>query len=338
MIIPRSNGELLARFKAMRIKHPRAEYAFAVFDDLREGKRKCPVGSEQVGATMLAPSHSGKSTTVRMYIEKRIIPDCIERGLMPPDAPLDKALALQRLAIHVTLTPSATVGSLMTDLLKQLGDPRPDKGTVAARRHRVYMLLAKHATELALIDEIQHLGSQMQQGAQKNRDDASTVQNSLKKFMLDGMPIVFIGRPEAKHKIFGDEQVDLRVEEEIDFNPLDYSREDHRKIVRDFCGRLAATMYREGIYDHIVDLVTGDFPECICAAVEGRLGLVAVLVRWATRMALADNAETLTRGHLAAAVDQYLIPKLVTCRTNPFLDPAAGYPEEDEDEELEGAQ
>lgn len=325
MIIPRTKGELTSIFNAIWVKHPRADHAFSIFDELRAGKRLSGARKEAVGATLLAPSRSGKSRTVEHYIATRVVPDCIQRGLIPEGVPLDDAVAEQRLVVHITLTPPSSVGGLMTDLLIALGDDSPTKGTVRARRHRVYAHLKKHNTELLIIDEIQHLGRELLMSTPLRRDTASTVQNNIKTFLLDGLPVCFVGLPEARPIIFGDEQIGLRIEEEIDFSPLNYEEAADTTMVQEFCARLAGKLFREGVFDHIVDLVSGNLPECFCGAVNGRLGLVAELIRWATTIAFRERAATLTRVHLAKAVELHL-SAIDGFQINPFADDDDGTP------------
>lgn len=320
MILAQSRGELAAKIGSIWVKHPRAELAFNALDDIREAKRLSDKRCEAGGLTLLAPSRSGKSRTVKQYIASRVVPDCIKRGLLPEGASLDDAIAAQRLVIYVTLESPSSVGALMTDLLVALGDLDPTGGTIKMRRHRVYTLLRENKTELLIFDEIQHLGRELGTTAQKTREAATSVQNSIKKFLLDGFPVCFVGLPEARTKILSDVQIALRIEEEIDFSPLDDADETHVEWVKEFCGRMAAKLYVEGVYDHIVDLVSNDFPECFCDAVNGRLGLVTELIRWATILAFGEGAETLTRAHLARAVDKHLIGKDDVFDSNPFAD------------------
>lgn len=322
MILVRSYDELISKFKRMRIEHPLLKDVHDQLDILRAVKRDSYPGDEQLAAALLADSHSGKSTAVRMYVENTVVNDCIARGMYKGEDRRTIAHK-QKIVVHVTLTPGATVSSLMTDLLKALGDPRPDYGSVRERRYRVYTLLEKLGVELLIIDEVQHLGSVTTAGTATRRENATDVQNNLKNFLIDGYPIMFVGRPEARDRIFGDEQTDLRTEDEISFGPLSMDKEDEWTIFCDFCACLADQMMSDGVLDHVVNLLEGDTPICLFMVSNGRLGLLTKVVRWAIRAAMEEGAKTLTRRHFIAATDRFAARKVLIER-NPFTEDLLG--------------
>ena len=149
-----SNSEILSVFSSLRIKHPRIETVTEVCNDLRS-----TVGDKEPKqfGTIFAPSHVGKSTALKTYIEKVAVPQAVERGLVLADLPLEEQVRRQKLVVHVTLEGGSTPRSLCADILGALGDPRSTRGTKNQLLRRVYDMLASLGVELLVIDEIQHL-------------------------------------------------------------------------------------------------------------------------------------------------------------------------------------
>lgn len=311
-----NTGEVYSIFRKIWVKHPVADEVFRVCSHLRNCKRFCEPGDEQIAGCLLADSQSGKSRTVRTYISKVVVDDCYERKIFGRDVPREDVLQRQRLVLHVTLSGGATVSSLLTDILKAFGDPAPSRGDVPERRNRVYTYLAFFGTELIIIDEVQHLSTPAPVGPRTRKAEATHVQDNLKGFLLAGYPILFVGRPEARHKILSDEQVDLRVEEEIEFGPMSMTDPGKAKIYTDFVGRLGLHIMKHGIFEN-VDLLDGLIVPKLCTASHGRFGVTTMIVRHACNIAIAAGAPTITEKHLQAATDK-LVRKKKFGTYNPF--------------------
>lgn len=140
------NGTIAAEFLKMRIHHTRLTSAHEVYDSLREMKVQSP-GEPQRFACLFAPTQSGKSTSVRSYIETRVVDDAIAMGLFPKDMDRREIAEHQRLALHVTLDGKATPKSLASDILESFRDPRATKGTATSMMGRVYDYMRHFGTQ-----------------------------------------------------------------------------------------------------------------------------------------------------------------------------------------------
>src|SRR5690606_36068475 len=132
-----SKGKVVAAFELMRIKHPRLDDVHEAFDDAREAGRLTPRSPKRY-IEFFAPRHSGKSKAITSYIEDVVVDEAIERGHFPAD--MDRALIAekQRIVPHATLSPNTSVRSMASDILRALGDPRPESGTGPVLLRRVY--------------------------------------------------------------------------------------------------------------------------------------------------------------------------------------------------------
>ncbi|WP_426130077.1 AAA family ATPase [Pararhizobium sp. PWRC1-1] len=309
--------DLYAVFKRMRIKHPYHEAAVASFEKVRRRKISAP-DAEQTAISLFAGSQSGKTTTVEWYIAEIIVPEWRKLRPYHDDAPVELLSRLQTIALHVELSGETTMSGLMSDFLEALRDPDPHGGTIKQRRYRVEKALRDRGYQIIFLDETQHIRTQTNAGPTTRKDDATAVQNTLKRW-VKRVPIVFVGTPHAENVVF-EHQVYTRSDPPIKFGPLHFSKEDDVKIFNDFCGRLALKIVQHGILERPPEiLVSSDVPLCLNIASKGRLGLVTVIVRMALELAIGKGLRELRREHLEKAVKDFSL-RIGICSYNPFTD------------------
>ncbi|WSH19048.1 ATP-binding protein [Rhizobium ruizarguesonis] len=301
----------------MRIKHPHHDAAVATFEKLRKRKVTAP-DAEQTAASLFAGSRSGKTTTVRWYIEKFVSDVWLQHHPEQKDLPRTLVAQLQTFALHVELGGSTTMSGLMSDFLEALGDPDPHTGTVKQRRYRVEKLLYALKYQIIFLDETQHIKTRTHTGPISRQEDATEVQNTLKRW-VKRWPIVFVGTQHAEEVVF-EHQVYTRSDTPIKFGPLHFSVGSDKKIFTDFCGRLSLKVVQHGILvERPQILIEGDVPLCLNIATKGRLGLVTVIVRMALELAISGGDRMLTRRHLEVAVRDFTL-RIGICSYNPFTD------------------
>lgn len=323
--------DLYSEFSHMRIKHPHHEAAVATFEKLRRRKIAAP-RAEQTAASLFAGSQSGKTTTVKWYIEKVVAVDWLEcksskatrrdelrdiEAIKKKCSPADLA-ELQTFALFVELSGATTVSGLISDFLEALGDPDPYGGTAKQRRFRVEKLLKERNYQIIFLDETQHIKVQTFAGSISRQEDATEVQNTLKRW-VKRWPIVFVGTQHAQNVVF-EHQVYTRSISPIKFGPLHFGNNSDKKIFEEFCGRLSHKIVQHGILPALPTiLVEGDVPLCLNIASKGRLGLVTVIVRIALENMVQQGRMALEREHLALAVTEFSM-RIGICKTNPFTD------------------
>ncbi|MGO8036135.1 AAA family ATPase [Rhizobium leguminosarum] len=322
--------DLYSEFDKMRIKHPHHEAAVVAFEKLRRRKIAAPT-AEQTAASLFAGSQSGKTTTVKWYIEKVVALDWLESKAsratrseelreieaIKKKSPADLA-ELQTFALLVELSGATTVSGLISDFLEALGDPDPHGGSAKQRRFRVEKLLRERNYQIIFLDETQHIKVQTFAGPVSRQEDATEVQNTLKRW-VKRWPIVFVGTQHAENVVF-EHQVYTRSISPIKFGPLHFGNDSDKEIFEKFCGRLSHKIVQHGILPTLpAILVKGDVPLCLNIASKGRLGLVTVLVRMALENMVTQGGMALEREHLALAVTEFSM-RIGICKTNPFTD------------------
>ncbi|WP_025660154.1 ATP-binding protein [Rhizobium sp. IBUN] len=309
MDLIRSKGQIAARFIAMRINHPRANLVYETFDTMREGKRLTTGRNEMVAGTYFANSGYGKSTIIRMYLERQVVDECYERGLFTKDTTRERVLERQRLVLHVSLPSNTKMKGLMQKLLGALGDPRPDAGpNIEAQIHRAEKLMRQHKVELLIIDEVDHLRVPPPRTTTK-RDEATSVHNHLKNLLIAGYPIMFVGIPEAHDKLFAEDQMLERDLYPISPVALDYANKDDFQLLMDFAADLGISLKEKGIMREWSDFLSGDTLQCFFLAGRGLLGSMVRLLWKAAEIAFEDGAMRVERTHLERATDTFAIRK-----------------------------
>ncbi len=310
-----SIGEIIARFNDMRISHPRADSIFDILDAMREGKRKSASGQQPAGS-FFAESGYGKSTILTMYLERRVVDYCLEKGLFAKTKSREDILKEQRLVIYVSLPSSTTMKSLMTSLLVALGDPKPHAGSTDDKIHRADTLMRKLGVELLIIDEVDHLQLPLPR-TNANREKASAAHNHLKNILLKGYPIMFVGIPESREKLFAEKQLARRERYKIKADVLKYTDQKDAELLREFCADLGIILQEKGIMREISDFLSGDILHCLYLAGGGLIGGIVGVVWKACEVAFAQGAPRVERDHLLEATEIYAIPTLISY--NPFV-------------------
>lgn len=307
-------GTIYREFRAMRIKHPQHEQAVKVFETLRMRKVEAP-DEEQTTASLFAASHSGKTTTVKWYLETTIVDECLRRGIFEKDGPRSILSRLQPLALYVKLRSNTTMTKLLSNFLQELGDPRPYRGTIAEKLYRIEKALK--GREIIFIDESQHIKSSVFAGPIARQDDATEVQNTFKSLLTSCWPVVFVGMPEAKNIVF-EKQLYTRSDEPIDFEPLHFSQPAAMKSYTEFLARLSLKIARHAILPERPEiLVQEDVPLKLNISSQGRLGLTTVIVRKALENMINAGDRALSSRHLEYAVERYSL-RIGVCKYNAF--------------------
>jgi hypothetical protein len=316
------NGEIAAQFLQMRIKHDRLIGAHKVFDSMRKMKIDAPWEPQRFSC-IFAPTGSGKSTTVKDYIETVIVDYVIARGLFPANMNRKEIAHKQHIALHVTLAAKATEKSFASDILTAFGDPRASRGTKDSMLGRAYDYIGVKGSQIMFIDEVQHLDHRYEADQKKKSSRVFSAENSsvtdmMKVIMIRGrIPIVFLGIEGARNLILGDDQMNMRNLGEIDFRQLRPERPAEQRMFVRYLGCIGILMQQCGIFPKESDLVSGDIPAKIHEVVSGRVGTASNLILAAATIARERGADQLLETHLLAAVDEWAIPaKLISY--NPF--------------------
>jgi hypothetical protein len=250
-----SHAKVDVFFNNLRLPNLIADKAFEILDDIREVFRG---GHAEMTGARFADSQWGKSTLIKMYIEKRIVRYCRETGRFPPEASDADILEKQRVFLFVELSSGSTLSSLIGDLLEQgFRDPFPHSGTINKRMARLRDSLAYHRPEAICFDDINHLGPHgfaARAAHKRDAERATNVHNQFKRIVIDGYPIIFLGLREYHDLIYSDRQLSLRVKKTIPMRRLDLLDEGDKQIFLDFLSMVLISLFDAGILDHLLDI------------------------------------------------------------------------------------
>ncbi len=307
----RSKGQVRAFFRLMRIKHDRIEELKGELDALRECKRLAPK-AEQGCVFLLAPSQSGKTTAIKYYIEKYLADELIANGLLDPEVDRQEFAENQKKIIHVELSSQSGVKSFASDMLLSLGCLRYSHGTSNTMMQRAYDYFEKHGTELLIIDEAQHVrgilrDEENKSNAARELTASNHTTNSMKLLMIRGVvPILFSGLPEVRDMLMADGQIASRQQGELDFEPLVYTINEHRKMFEEFVKALGRELEAAGLVESASDMFTDQVIECIYEVACGRIGWAARLIERGCEVAIGYKTK-LQVPHLEIATDEFAI-------------------------------
>ncbi|MFC0481126.1 ATP-binding protein [Gellertiella hungarica] len=308
-------------FSTLRVEHIFMKKAHRRFDMLRHTRRQILNGTslrdEAKCATLIADTQSGKSTIVKAYLERNVVDYCYSSGLFDRDTPASVVSRQQRIVVYVRVSGASTLMSLLEDILRAYKDPRPEYGNLGSKKHRVLNYIQQFRTELLIFDEMNHL--RVGAPSINARVEAGRVHNTLKDFLLDGCPAVFVGTTQASEKILSEPQIRARCIEELFLGPLSFRKPEHHTAFKEYCGLFGLMLQRCGLFPERSNFIGDRTLACIYIACGGYLGHAANLFQRAAVYAIEDGSPRIEVRHLSDAADDYtLFNKLAA--SNPFLE------------------
>jgi GTPase SAR1 family protein len=266
--------------EAILVKYPRTEEIMSKieachFDSKYTAEPKC--------LFVKGPSGAGKSTILRRYLEKhprRTLPE----GTVVP-------------VLCAAIPVPATVNALVTRLLKGLGDPLSNKGTISAKTERLYELIEECKVELVMLDEFQNfIDSDSQKVLRTVADWLKNLLNHTKK------PIILFGLPNSEDIFYGESQQQLsrRFPYRMYLTPFKWSTKDGRNEFRAFLKILDESLPLPAS-SHLAD---PDIAIRLYSASNGIVNYVMKIVRAATHKAIDKSLSSLSLDLLAEAFDE----------------------------------
>lgn len=210
--------------------------------------------------------------------------------------------------LSITIPSPATVKSVVTKLLWELGDPAYEKGVISNQTIRLIKLIEACGVSLIFLDEFQHF---------IDRDSAKvlqTVSDWLKDLILDTkVPIVLIGLPEAEAVFQVNPQLSRRFANRYNLRPFEWAVDEGEE-------------FRTFLHAIELELPLMEKSNLACKemawrfyyASDGIVAYVMKLIRYGTRLALKQGEEKLQLSVLAIAFDKYVQADKPT-KKNPFL-------------------
>lgn len=214
--------------------------------------------------------------------------------------------------IYARVPAPATVKNLASELLRRLGDPGYDKGTLFSKTMRLYHLIETCQVEAIFLDDLQHFIDRDSQKVLLTLSDwlKNLIGNTKK-------PIIAFGLPDAKN-VFSrkvNPQISRRFRHRFQMEPLRWAENPDENEFRIFLYCLAQQLpliEETNLLDESVALR-------FFYATDGTVGHVMSLVSEAVQIALDTNKEHLNDLSVLANAFNRVIAEENPGKINPFL-------------------
>lgn len=292
--LPSSNHDPIKLEKTAQIESIRIFYP--TFKELLEQIEYCRVHSkvsaEPLCMLITGLTGSGKTTLLECYVD-----DASQRKIR---------------ILLVRAPPRGTEKKLVSAMLKSIGDPCPQSGSVIVQTTRLLNLMDDLSVELVFIDEFQQF---------VDRDNVRVLQNQCDwvKDLIDSSKqkrgFVFAGMPWAANILRKpeNEQLSRRIPIRLEITPFGWTGEEQSARFRAFLKMLEGHLplrERSRLASHSTAFR-------IFCATNGRVGKVMNLVRRAAELAVLEDATRIDLTMLRTAYSDRLRAEHPN-RVNPF--------------------
>jgi hypothetical protein len=287
-----SAKERISLVEQIHISYPRLNEVMRRISHCHQSSK---ASAEPINMLVTGETGTGKSTASRRYEQKFKRLETKEGAVVP--------------VLSATIPVPATVKSLVTRLLLNIGDPMADRGTTVSRTLRVEVLLEACDVELIILDEFQHF---IDRDSQKV---LQTVADWLKNLLNETkVPIVLIGLPYCDQILDSNPQLKRRFSFRISLEPFAWGTLEQQQDFRKFLNALDQKLP----FIKRSNLAGQDTAYRLFFATNGVIANVMKIVRRASGLAIERSLEKLDLDLLAEAYDE-LFAAANPNVNNPFL-------------------
>lgn len=276
-----------------RIKHPAVKRALECMAEAYANRVR--IGARR-GVLIHGESRAGKSTCLDLFAASF-------SEYMVDGVP-------QRTLLRLTFPSSTSPSQVMEDLLRDLGDPFPARGSVSTRRDRFQKLLTAQGVRVIVFDEAQQI-------MKRNKDVLQKITDWLKELMdRYGLVLILAGLDITTDLIAFDPQVQNRFYTPVQLKAFGGQVETDVTAVR---------VILRAIEKHYPAAKDANLSSTITAtrmvlATKGLLGLIVDIVERAGEYAIRDRRNCIVMADLADAFE-LLVHTQLEGLGNPFRAP-----------------
>lgn len=286
-----SGSELVAArrlaVRSVRIDfEPQKDFTIALDELLQMAIRNR--GRPQPGVRLLAPSYSGKTTAAREHVARLLVSCAHGSGTMP--------------VVYVKLDSEGSVSSLGTDMLRAMGQRRPDSLTPAKRWERVRRTIRELGVVLVVFDEFQRAGRR------------PTVHPVIAGKIMDLMDdencscaCAFVGKSNAKAIFRSSFDLGNRLDAPVEMGRLIWANDDDRELFTRFVDEFDQALIDRKVIVAKAGFAEPDLAQLLLEASNGLIGQFCRIVETAVAAITRRGHGGITRDDLEAAVDEWSI-------------------------------
>lgn len=294
-------GAVLPFFKTNYIDHePQAVVVEQLLTYLKSMQPL--IGSPIDGRRLSEYSNAGKSRMIELLVATAASRRA-EEGLPPNPYQI----------ICIELNKTTSVSSYFRLILYKMGDEHWNdaRSSLDDLEDRIRQFARRLGTEGIVADEVQHLD--------RKTTDARQVTDRLKTFLNRGiLPLILVGDEDADTFFDKNPKFSCRLGTPLQLKPLDVRGDVHdRKLFRDFCEKLDASLVRGNIIEQRAGLDGLGIRSQLAAVSGGHVGRVCRVVCEAAQHALWRGSPVIERHDLSVATRGYAI-RLKWVSRDPF--------------------
>lgn len=254
-------------------------------DEMLEGAATLrEAGLPQPAVHLLADSFSGKSTGARSYVSR--VTDRCDYG--PDHVPV----------VYAKLDTDGTVGSLATDILIALGEPRPNALTPERRWLRAREALREHEVSLLILDEFQRAG--------RRPTISPVIAGKILDIMDDGdCACAFLGKKNAINVFNSCPDLKNRLDAPVYMPPLRWTTDRTSFIA--FADAFDSALVKAEVTRFKSGLGEEETAQLLLEASNGLIGQFSRIIETAVIMITRDGHDAITRQDLEDAVQEWAI-------------------------------
>lgn len=256
-------------------------------------------GRPQRGVHLFGPSFAGKTTAAREHSKHVLATEDHPPGAVP--------IAL------ATIDPEGSLASVATDILRSLGEPRPDKGSAALRWERVWNSLPERKVQILVLDEFQRTA---------RRPTMSPVIAAKVQDLMEGglCAVAFLGLEKAHDVFHAASDLSNRLDVPVTMSQLQWADDADRQMFTDFVNRYDQALAEAGIISLRSGLADDEQQlQLLHEASNGLIGQFCRIVETAAISVVRNRHSCISREDLADAVDDWSIANR-RIAYNPFKD------------------
>ncbi|MGK9251809.1 TniB family NTP-binding protein [Paenibacillus humicus] len=274
--------EKLTFIENIRIAHPKFKAALKLIE---EAHFESTYSADPCSILICGDTGSGKTTLFDAYIAQH---DKVESSIV------DGIRTSTRSILSASVPYPATHSTVTERLLKQLGDPYTNKGTIAQKDYRLTKLIKENHIQLIMLDEIQHfIDRDREKVVYKVSDWFKSLINATK------VPVILFGLKESTQVLDRNPQLSRRFPVRYHMKPFGYESQAEQEEFQMLM--FAIDKQLRDVFESTSNLADEMLCERMYYATGGSIDSIMKLIRRGAKNALLRDAACIELVDLANA-------------------------------------